>query len=134
MIWQSDIDVTAAHQFLKTHKRLDGNRIGVIGASYSGEEMAEAGRNHGYAQAYVALSPGSFSDPSIEGIDASGVAWLFIVSNNERHLREITALVQARSETVELVIVPGTQHATRILGARPDMAERIAVWLEQHLR
>ena len=134
MIWESDIDVTAAHQYLKTQTRIDANKIGVIGASYSGEEMAEAGRARGYAQAYVALSPGSFSEESIQGIDSSGVAWLFIVSNNERHLREITASVQAKSKTVELIIVPGVQHATRILEARPDMAERIAVWLAQQLR
>jgi dienelactone hydrolase len=134
MIWESDLDVTAAHQYLKTHARIDSNRIGMIGASYSGEEMAEAGRERGYARAYVELSPGSFSEASISGIDSSGVAWLFIVSNNERHLREITASVQARSKTVELIIIPGTEHSTRILAARPDMAERIAVWLAHQLR
>lgn len=48
MIWESDIDVTAAHQYLKTHTRIDANRIGMIGDSYSGEEMAEAGRERGY--------------------------------------------------------------------------------------
>jgi hypothetical protein len=39
-----------------------------MGASYSGEELAEAGRIIGYVQAYVELSPGSFSDESIDGI------------------------------------------------------------------
>ena len=134
MIWEADIDVAAAHQYLKKHDRIDPNRIGMVGGSYSGEEMAEAGRKHGYARAYVELSPGSFSEASITGIDSSGVAWLFIVSRNEWHLREITASVQARSNTVELIIVPGAEHATRILEARPEMAERIAVWLTQHLR
>ena len=95
--------------------------------------MSVAGRVDGYAQGYVMLSPGSFSDESIAGIDASGVPWLFITSKNERHLKEITASVQARSERVELVIIPGTEHATRILDAHPDMAERIAVWLAQRL-
>jgi hypothetical protein len=59
---------------------------------------------------------------------------LFVVSNNERFLREITASVQEQSQTVELVIVPGTEHATNILVGHPDMAERIAVWLTQRLR
>lgn len=129
LIWDAEVDVIAAHAYLKAHPRIDGERIGIVGGSYSGEEMAEAGRQHGYAQAYVALSPGSFSEASIEGIDASGGAWLFIASNKERYLREITASVQEQSETVELVLVPGTKHATDILDEHPHIAERIAVWL-----
>ncbi len=133
LIWDAEVDVIAAHQYLASQARIDGDRIGIVGASYSGEEMAEAGRVDRYAQGYVTLSPGSFSDESIAGIDASGVPWLFITSKNERYLKEITASVQARSEMVELVIIPGTEHATRILDAHPDMAERIAVWLAQRL-
>ena len=134
LIWDAEVDVAAAHDYLKAHVQIDGQRIGIVGASYSGEEMAEAGRLHGFAQAYVALSPGSFSDASISGIDSSGVPWLFVASNNERYLRELTAAVQAQSDTVELVVLPGTAHATRILDAHPTMAERIAVWLAAKLR
>ena len=134
LIWDAEVDVTAAHQYLRSHARIDGDRIGIVGASYSGEEMAEAGRVDGYAQGYVTLSPGSFSEESIAGIDASGVPWLFIISKNERYLQEITAMLQAQSQTVEIVIVPGARHATDILEAHPDMAERIAVWLAQRLR
>lgn len=134
LIWDSEVDVIAAHEYLRSHPGIDGDRVGVVGASYSGEEMAEAGRKHGYAQAYVALSPGSFSEESIMGIDASGVPWLFVASKNERFLQEITASVQERSQTVELVIVPGTRHATDILEAHPDMPERVAVWLAHRLR
>ena len=133
LIEDSDIDVTAAHQYLKSLARIDSNRVGMVGSSYSGEEIAEAGRKHRYVRAYVLLSPGSFSEESILEIDSSGVPWLFIISNNERFLKEITASVQAQSKTVELIIAPGTEHATDILRAHPEMAERIAVWLEQQL-
>jgi dienelactone hydrolase len=134
MIWDAEVDVWAAHQYLQAQARLDGERIGIVGGSYSGEEMAEAGRLQGYARAYVALSPGSFSDESIQGLDASGVSWLFVASKDERFLREITASVQAESQTVELLIVPGTRHASDILEEHPEMAERIAVWLAEALR
>lgn len=134
LIWDAEADVIAACQYLASHERIDANRIGIVGASYSGEEMAEAGRLGGYASAYVALSPGSFRDESILGIDDSEVPWLFLVSRDERFLREITASVRERSRTVEMVIVPGTAHATDILSAHPDMAERIAVWLASRLR
>lgn len=134
MIWDAEVDVTAAHQFLASHTHLDGNRIGIVGASYSGEEMAEAGRAAGYAQAYTVLSPGSFSEASIAGVDAAGVPWLFITAKNDRFLQEITAALQAQSQTAELVVLPGSRHATDILDAHPDVAERIAVWLAQRLR
>jgi dienelactone hydrolase len=134
MIWGAEAHVIVAQEFLKSHVHIDGNRIGLVGGSYSGEEMAEAGREHGYGRAYVLLSPGSFSETSIRAIDTSGVPWLFVTSKDERFLREITASVQQQSETVELVIVPGTAHATDILAEVPDMAERIAVWLERRLR
>jgi len=134
MIWESDRDVTAAQRFLAGRPGIDPNRIGIVGASYSGEEMAEAGRLRGRAQAYVALSPGSFSDESIRDIDASGVPWLFVASREERHLQEITAAVQERSRTVEMILLPGTEHATNILVAHAEIAERIAVWLASRLR
>jgi dienelactone hydrolase len=134
IIWDAEVHVLAAHRYLMSHPEIEAERIGIVGASYSGEEMAEAGRVQGYAQAYVALSPGSFSDESIRGIDSSDVPWLFIVSNNDRFLAEITVTVQAESQTVELLIVPGSEHATDILETQPDMAERVATWLAQKLQ
>lgn len=134
MIWEADEDVVAAHNYLKTYKGINKNRIGMVGGSYSGEEMAEAGRLNGYAQAYVELSPGSFSDESINSMDTSGVPWLFIASNNERHLKEITAEVQLKSKATEMLILPGKAHATNMLKERPELAEQIAVWLAYHLK
>lgn len=106
----------------------------MVGASYSGEEMAEAGRERGYAHAYVVLSPGSFSEESIAAIDSSQVPWLFIAAMNDRFLLDITASVRERSRSVELLVIPGEQHATDILEDRPDIAERIAVWLEHRFQ
>ena len=66
-------DVTAAHRYLKTLRGIDPERIGFVGASYSGEMMAIAARQSGYGRAYVALSPGSFSDESMELIDGGDI-------------------------------------------------------------
>ncbi|MEP5610861.1 MAG: CocE/NonD family hydrolase [Cyclobacteriaceae bacterium] len=134
LIWDAEADVNAAIDYLKNHSSFSSSKIAVVGASYSGEEMAEAGRMEGYVDAYVALSPGSFSDESIAGIDASDVPWLFIVSRNEPHLKEITAEVQKESESVELIIVPGKEHATRLLPDRPELNEWIAIWLLKVLK
>ena len=133
LIWDAESDVHAAHEYLQVNPRIAADRIGILGASYSGEEMAEAGRLHGYAQAYVALSPGSFSDASVSGIDASGVPWLFVTSRDDRFLVAITASVQQQSETAELLFIPGKAHASDLLVSFPDMAERIATWLAHRL-
>jgi len=132
-IWDAERDVATAHEYLKTHPRIDPERIAIVGASYSGEEMTEAGRRGGFAEAYVALSPGSFSDESIASIDESKVPWLFIASRDERFLQEITQAVRERSESVELLVLPGTSHATDLLEANPGLSERIATWLASKL-
>ena len=134
MIWDAEKDVVAAVNYLKGHGRVDPNRIAVVGGSYSGEEMAEAGRIAGYAAAYVALSPGSFSDESITGIDESGVPWLFVTSRDEPHLQEIRRMVTETSVSVEQIITPGRNHASRLLGDFPDLNERIAIWLHNKLQ
>ena len=133
LIWDAEQDVMAALRYMKMHPRLDSTRLGAVGASYSGEELAEAGRQMGFINAYVELSPGSFSDESIAGIDTSGVPWLFIVSNNERYLTQITQAVREKSKSVELVVIPGTAHASDILEYQNGITERIAVWLASNL-
>lgn len=132
-IWNANADVVAAYQFLSNHPAIDSDRIGIVGASYSGEEMAEAGRDTRYAAAYVALSPGSFSDQSIADMDRSQVPWLFVVSRNEQFLADIAAKVQSSTQNVELIYLPGDEHATDLLNVNPALSERIAVWLASKL-
>jgi alpha-beta hydrolase superfamily lysophospholipase len=132
-IWESEADVIAARRYLASLETIDEERIAIVGASYSGEEMAEAGRLTTFARAYVALSPGSFSDESIAGIDTSGVPWLFVASREERFLQEITAAVVAQTRTAGIVLVPGRAHASNLLEDRPDLVLRIAAWLDQAL-
>ena len=131
-IWNADEDVVAAHRFLRAHPAVDPDRIGIVGASYSGEEMAEAGRDTNYATAYVVLSPGSFSDESISAMDSSA-PWFFIVSKDDQFLHEIAAKVKATTASAEILYLPGNNHATDILGYHPGLAERIAVWLADNL-
>jgi dienelactone hydrolase len=129
-------DVTAAFRYLKTVAGIDTQKIGFVGASYSGEEMAVSARKYGYAKAYVALSPGSFSEASMEDIDRSGVSWLFIKSTEERarSLKDFFQLLRQKSRTAQIMEVAGTEHATDILTAHTELAEMIAVWFKYHLR
>jgi dienelactone hydrolase len=129
----TDRDVAAAFAFLKANKRIDGSRIGFIGASYSGEYMMIAGKKAGYAAAYVALSPGSLSDESIALIDQHKLPFLLVVARHERYLKEVAQALRDQSRTAEFLELSGTEHATRLLPAHPDLAERIAVWFRYKL-
>lgn len=129
----SEDDVAAAHEYLRSHPRIDGSKVAVVGGSYSGEAMAEAGREYGYAQAYVALSPGSFSERSFATIDSTGIPWLFVKSRDERFLVGFEATLLEMSETAEIIIVPGAAHASDLLVDHPDLVDRLAVWLAHRL-
>lgn len=133
LIWDAEIDVVAAYEYLKSRSDVDSQRIAIVGSSYSGEEMAEAGRLNDFAKAYVALSPGSFSDESIANIDSSGVDWLFVIGKRDPFLESIAIKLQSQSDSAELLIISGSIHATDILDARPDISDRIALWLAQRL-
>ena len=83
-----------------------------------------------------ALSPGSFSEESMLEIDRIGAAWLFIRSADEqsRSVRDLFPLLRQKSRTAEMLEVVGSEHATDILTAHPELAELIAVWFKYHLR
>ena len=134
LIEGTENDVTVVFDFLRAHKKIDAERIGFVGASYSGERMAKSGRQGKYGKAYVALSPGDFSDESIKAIDPSKVPWFFIRSVEERSFfNELFVAIRKMSKTSRIMELPGKHHATRILTHHPEVAEIIAVWFEQKL-
>lgn len=128
----SDSDISAAIEHSKKLKGIDPTRIGVVGASYSGEEMAISARKSGYAKAYVALSPGSFSEASINAIDGSGAKWLFVRSADERNLKGMHEAIRKVSKSAELFEVAGEKHASDLLESQ-SLTEVLAVWFKNNL-
>ena len=99
----TDKDITVVSKYLRAHPKIDAERIGFVGASYSGEHMAESARKGKYGKAYVALSPGDFSDKSIEAIDQSKIPWFFIRSVNERaFFNELFTAIRQKSKTARI--------------------------------
>lgn len=127
-------DVAAALRWLRAHQLVDSTRIGVVGASYSGEAMAAAARAGYGARAYVALSPGSLSEETIAGIDPGALPWLIVVSKNERFLRGVVAAVREHSRSATVAEMDGAAHASDILVTHPELAAGIADWLAARLR
>jgi dienelactone hydrolase len=132
-------DVNLALRWLASNPRVGANWRAVVGASYSGEAIAEAIRRGGETvSAYVILSPGSFSDESVAQVDTSGVPWLFIRTSEEGEasrgfMDEVFDALANDSKTAEIRVIPGAGHATEILAAHPLVIEQIADWLAKVL-
>ncbi len=130
----TEADVIAAYNWLKQHPAIDPKRIAVVGASYSGERMAIAARSNEYAKAYIALSPGDFSDESIIDIDKNGKPWLFVRAKIERDFfDDLYQGISDLSHTAEIWVIPGKSHATRLLTHDKSLAGRLSLWINKHL-
>ena len=145
---QNDPDIVANFEFIRAG---DGDVVTVLkwlseqpefaelplimmGASYTGEEMAQAGSELGYANVYVALAPGNFSENSIAAIDDSGAPWLFVRAEIE--LPFFPALFEAidnGSESAEIWVLPGEGHATDLFDENPQLHLRLLEWINGKL-
>ena len=130
---RAEDDVAAAMGWLRDQVAIDSGRIGVVGASYSGEVMALTQRAGATARAYVALSPGSLSTETIDEIDDRRVPWWILRSRDERFVRDVMEAARTRSRTARVTEVPGRAHATDMLVSNPNLNARIADWLAQGL-
>ncbi|MEZ4429774.1 MAG: CocE/NonD family hydrolase [Nannocystaceae bacterium] len=132
-------DVRAALDWLKGNAVVDGERVAVVGASYSGEMVGEALRAGGpAAAAYVMVSPGSFSDESIALIDRSGAPWLFVRTTEESpvsrpFIDEVFDALARGSKLAEVRVLEGEGHATRIFDLHPTLIDELAGWIAGRL-
>jgi dienelactone hydrolase len=136
LIERTNEDVIAALDWLGRQRSVDAGRIGVVGASYSGEVAVLAARERArYARAYVLLSPGSFSEQSARAMDSSGARWLFIRAAREKapSVRAAGELVKTVSRTTTIRVVDSDKHATDMLAASPELNRAIAQWLRKAL-
>ncbi|MDH4072861.1 MAG: dienelactone hydrolase family protein [Gammaproteobacteria bacterium] len=130
-------DIVVAIEWLRAQPM--ARRVGVVGASYSGEQAARALREgNTRADAYVMFSPGSFQDESMAAAAASGVPWLFLRTEEEspaslRWIDEIYAALPELAPGAEVRVYPGSGHAAKMLEGRPELPAEIAEWLASAL-
>lgn len=134
LIDDGHIDIVAAIRWLEQEGKLDGAPFAVIGSSYTGEQMVIAADTIGFADAYIALAPGNFSDASIGKVDPSGKPWLFVRA--EREMSFFDDLFEAISDgtDAEIWVLPGSGHATDLFETNDDLEERLVDWLNTALR
>ena len=134
LIGAGDQDIVSIMQWLEDEPRFAALPFIVVGSSYTGEEMVEAALNTKFADVYVALAPGSFSEESIAAIDPSDVSWLFVRAEIELpFFPELFATIKDGSETAEIWLLPGSGHATDLFDENPELHLRIIDWIAERL-
>jgi len=89
----------------------------------------------GYADAYIALAPGSFSDASIDKVDSTRKPWFFLRAEKELpFFDDIFAALGERSKTARIQIVEGDAHASDLLIDNPALEDDLIAWLTLKLK
>ena len=126
-------DIAAITRWVRRDRKYNG--LAIIGASYSGEHMMLAAETGGYADAYIALAPGSFSDASIDKVDSTRKPWFFLRAEKELpFFDDIFAALGERSKTAKIQIVEGDAHASDMLIDNPALEDDLIVWLTYKMK
>jgi dienelactone hydrolase len=134
LIRSGDRDIVSIIRWLEEQPNLSGLPLIVVGSSYTGEEMVEAAMATRFADIYVALSPGSFSEESIAAVDRSEAPWLFVRAEVELpFFPELFAAIRDGSETAEIWVLPGEGHATDLFDHNPNLHLRLIDWTTDRL-
>ena len=134
LIRAGDRDILAVLRWLDNAPVFSELPLIMMGSSYTGEEMAEASAVHGYADVYVALAPGNFSEESLQAVDPSGVPWLFVRAEVELpFFPALFEAIRAGSEKAEIWVLPGEGHATDLFKENPNLHLRLMGWINDSL-
>ena len=134
LISAGDHDIVSIMRWLEKQPRFAELPLIVVGSSYTGEEMVEAAEETQFADIYVALSPGSFSDESIAAIDPSDVPWLFVRAEVELpFFPELFSAIRQGSNSAEIWLLPGEGHATDLFDYNPQLHLRLIDWTTERL-
>ena len=134
IIDDGDRDVAALQEWVGQQPDYQDLPLIVLGASYSGEEIAQAGATAGFGDLYVQLSPGSFSEESIAQIDSSGARWLFVRADIERSFFPPLFEDIGDASDAEIWVLEGEGHADRLLTSHPELLTRLRDWISARLR
>jgi dienelactone hydrolase len=134
LIRSGDRDIVSIMQWLDQQPRLSGLPLVVVGSSYTGEEMVQAAADTRFADIYVALAPGSFSEASIAAVDPSEVPWLFVRAEIELpFFPGLFTAIREGSESAEIWVLPGEGHATDLFDHNPNLHLRLIDWITERL-
>jgi dienelactone hydrolase len=128
LVFEAWPDIIKAHQFAESLDWVDTTKIGFIGASYSGDLVAKAGRNYKFGKAYVILSSGMFSLKSMIWMRFSDANWHhFLAKDDHTFAPQTVGLIKERG-WAETTIYDVGGHATAMLNNIPSLNTSLAEW------
>ncbi len=127
-------DILAAINYLAEHEAINPERIGVLGASYSGEQAALAGREGAEVKSWVIMSSGSFSEESIQYVAHSGAHWQFIAARDDGDVADLMRrAAESAPGLAAATIYPRGGHGTYLFRSDRELEKKIANWFLDHL-
>lgn len=131
------LDIRGAVKFLSDQKNIDRRRIALIGADQMAEYVVrEAAENPAQIQAIVLASSKELSRRSRNYIASRTNLPVFALVGvkEEKKLQELAAAPYFASEAPESTILFGTDRGSGMFGRPPQVAEKVAGWLEKNVK
>lgn len=131
------LDIRGAVKFLSDQKNIDGSRIAVAGADIMAEYVVrEASQNPSQIQAVVLASAKELSRNSKNYIASrSNLPVFALVGVKEsKKLQELAAAPYFASQDPDSTILFGTDRGAGMFGRPPQVAEKVADWLDKNVK
>jgi dienelactone hydrolase len=134
-IWQ---DIAAGVDFLKQRKDIDGNRIAIAGASFSGIPALRAATERPFVRAVVVLAAARVPDEIAAYYrEHKDVAVLFLAAADDPlhpPIQEALDSLGPEGEARKVKIFESGGHATQMFGQGIGAEEEIVDFLRAHLQ
>jgi dienelactone hydrolase len=134
-------DLTTALEYLLSLSQVDGERIGLVGASMGGMASVIVGARESHVKAVVAVStsPGAAGQRPIDVVGQLGPRPFLTLGCDEDPItrpERVNQLYEAANEPKQIVILTCSAHGNDILGttARPELVNLIVGWLTQYVQ
>ncbi len=136
---RAPLDLQAAIKFLKTDKRIDINKIAVIGSSVGANLALIAATDKSYnVKTAISLSPNAGAVQSLYGKKEKIIPTnVFLISSdkdgNGKRKEWAQDLYNRSKDEKKIEITEGYDHGSHILAKNPYLNEMILNWLEKML-
>jgi dienelactone hydrolase len=133
---RSPLDLKAAIKFLQSDERVDGQRIGIIGASIGANLACVAASSNNYGiKSVVSISAKTAAAQSLSGLDSDiKPRNIFLIASEKeqggRRKQWAEELFSRATGERRVEIASGSKHGSFILRENPELNDQIIEWFK----
>ncbi len=135
---RAPLDLQAAIKFLKQDKRIDTNRIGIIGTSIGANLACVASSNNYGIKSAVSLSAKTSAVQNLSGKETITPKNVFHIASKDEQggKRDAWAneLFNMTAGEKKVEVAPGNKHGSYIIKEHPYLQDEIIKWFEKTLK